>query len=50
MLGGPFLVGIAVAALSGTAAIWALLRWVQTRSLAPFVVYRLALGLLLLFV
>lgn len=49
MLDGAFLLGIAVAALSGAAAIWGLLNWVKTRSLAPFVVYRLLLGILLLF-
>ncbi|HAH05224.1 MAG TPA: hypothetical protein DCM05_01665 [Elusimicrobia bacterium] len=48
-LTGPFWTAIAAAALSGAGAIWVLLRWVRTRSLAPFVVYRLALGILLFF-
>ena len=48
-LGGPFWTGIAVAAASGAISIWALLSWVRTRSLAPFVAYRLIAGLALLF-
>jgi len=47
-LTGPFWVGIAVAALAGAAAIGLLLKWVRTRSLAPFVIYRLAFGTFLL--
>jgi undecaprenyl-diphosphatase len=38
---GPFAVGIASAALSGFAAIWVLLRYVQTHSYSIFVWYRL---------
>lgn len=45
---GPFWVGIAVAGLSGYAAIKFLLAFVRSRGLAPFVIYRLALGVLLL--
>lgn len=47
-LGGPFWVSVAVAALSGAAAIGLLLGWVRKRNLAPFVLYRLAFGLGLL--
>ena len=39
---GPFLVGTVAAAVSGFAAIWALMAYVRTRSYMPFVVYRLA--------
>ena len=51
--GDPLLTGdaITVAALSFLAAlatIWALLRWLQNASFTPLVVYRLALGLVLL--
>ncbi len=43
--GGPFWVGIAVSALSGYAAIAFLLRFTARRSLQPFAVYRVLLGL-----
>jgi len=43
-MGGPFWIGIAVSALSGLAAIWALMGWVRTRSLTPFVAYRVLAG------
>lgn len=43
-----FLLGIVVSALSGFAAIWWLLRYLQRESTLVFVVYRLGLGLLLL--
>lgn len=39
-----FLVGVAVSAVTGYAAIWFLLRYLQVRTLKIFVVYRLALG------
>jgi len=45
---GPFIVGIASAAISGFAAIWALLRYVQTHSYDVFVVYRLIAGVIVL--
>jgi undecaprenyl-diphosphatase len=45
---GMFVVGLLAAALSGYFVIGYLLRYLQTRSLAPFVVYRIALGLVLL--
>lgn len=40
--------GFAAAALAGFFAIWALLRYVQTRRYTPFVVYRWILGVLIL--
>lgn len=49
MLNGPFWVSVAVSALSGAAAIGLLLGWVRKRNLVPFVLYRLAFGLALLF-
>jgi undecaprenyl-diphosphatase len=42
------LVGFAAAALSGFFAIWILLRYVQNHRYTPFVLYRWALGLLIL--
>lgn len=45
---GMFLVGMAAAALSGWACIHFFLRYLQTRSLRPFVVYRMVLGLVML--
>jgi undecaprenyl-diphosphatase len=38
---GPFVVGTIAAAISGVAAIWALLAYVRRHSYSPFVVYRL---------
>jgi undecaprenyl-diphosphatase len=49
--GGPMLVGMVAAALSGYAAIWALLRYVRTHSYDVFVVYRLVVaGLILILI
>lgn len=45
---GPTLLGTAVALVIGYAVIAWFLRWVMTRSYAPFVIYRIVLGLLLL--
>jgi undecaprenyl-diphosphatase len=45
---GVFAIGLAASALSGFAAIWALLRYLQRASTAVFIAYRIALGLLLL--
>ena len=42
-----FAIGLAVSALAGFAAIWALLRYLQRASTAVFVAYRIGLGLLL---
>ncbi|MDH3753544.1 MAG: undecaprenyl-diphosphate phosphatase [Acidimicrobiia bacterium] len=44
----PFIVGIVTSAVTGWLAVWGTLRLVQTRSFAPFVVYRIALGVLVL--
>lgn len=44
----PLLVGVAAAAVSSWLAIAVLLRFVQRRSYAPFAVYRVALGVLIL--
>lgn len=44
----PFGLGIAASAVSGVAAIAFLLYWLRTRTLYPFIIYRLAAGSLLL--
>lgn len=44
----PFLVGMLAAGVTGAAAVWALLRFVRTRSLRPFVFYRVAAGVAIL--
>jgi undecaprenyl-diphosphatase len=46
----PMLVGIATSCASGWFAVWGTLRLVRTRSFTPFVVYRVALGVLVLVV
>ncbi len=43
------LVGFLSAAVTGFLAIWVLIRYVQTHRYTPFVLYRLALGLFILF-
>ena len=45
---GPFLVGIVSAAISGFAAIWALLRYLRTHGYDVFVWYRLAVAAIVL--
>ena len=45
---GVFAVGLIASALAGFAAIWGLLRYLQRASTAVFIVYRIALGILLL--
>jgi undecaprenyl-diphosphatase len=45
---GPLIVGVLVSLLAGVAAIHFLLRFLQTRTTLVFVVYRVALGALLL--
>ncbi len=45
---GPFVVGIVAAAASGFAAIWGMLRYLQTRSYDIFVWYRLAAAAVIL--
>jgi undecaprenyl-diphosphatase len=47
-LGAPMVVGIVTAGISGWIAVWGTLRWVRTRSFTPFVVYRIALGVVVL--
>jgi undecaprenyl-diphosphatase len=47
---GAFAAGMATAAVTGFAAVWALLRLVRTRSFSPFVVYRVAAGIAVLVV
>ncbi|HAP75487.1 MAG TPA: hypothetical protein DCR14_05330 [Acidimicrobiaceae bacterium] len=44
----PMLVGIAASALSGWIAVWGTIRLVRTRTFTPFVLYRIALGVLVL--
>lgn len=46
--GGAFGVGIGAAAVTGFGAVWGLLRLVRNRSFAPFVVYRLLAGAVVL--
>lgn len=43
-VGGPFLVGIVVSALTGFLVIGGLLRWLQRRGFRPFAVYRILLA------
>jgi len=45
---GPFVVGILAAAVSGFAAIWGMLRYLQTHSYDIFVVYRVTVALIVL--
>lgn len=40
----PFLVGMATSAVTGFAAVWGTIRFVQTRTFAPFVGYRFVVG------
>lgn len=40
----PFVVGMATAAVTGYAAVWGTIRYVQTRTFAPFIGYRLVVG------
>lgn len=44
----PMAVGIVTSAVSGLAAVWGTLRLIRTRSFMPFVVYRIAAGVLVL--
>lgn len=46
----PMLVGIVTSAVAGWVAVWGTLRWVRTRSFAPFVIYRVGLGVAILVV
>ena len=45
---GAFLWGTLAAGVTGFGAVWLLLRYVRTRSFAPFIVYRIAAGLAVL--
>lgn len=47
-LGVPMLVGIVTSGLSGWLAVWGTLKLVRTRSFTPFVLYRIALGIVVL--
>ena len=47
-MAGGFIAGMISAAVTGWFAVWGTLRFVRSRSFAPFVVYRVALGLLVL--
>lgn len=46
----PMIVGVLTSCLSGWVAVWGTLRLVRTRTFAPFVVYRVALGVVVLVV
>ncbi len=46
----PMIVGIITSGLSGWLAVWGTLRIVRTRSFMPFVIYRIALGVVVLIV
>lgn len=46
----PMIVGIVTSFLAGWVAVWGTLRLVRTRSFTPFVVYRIALGVVVLIV
>ena len=50
MIDAGFLAGMAVACFSGFLAIGCLLRYVQTRTFLPFVIYRFGLGILVMVV
>ena len=41
-------VGVITSGLSGWLAVWGTLRLVRTRSFTPFVIYRVALGIVVL--
>lgn len=46
----PMIVGVVTSFVAGWAAVWGTLRLVRTRSFTPFVVYRVALGIVVLVV
>ena len=46
--GGAFIWGMLASGITGSLAVWLVLRVVRTRSFAPFVVYRVAVGLAVL--
>jgi undecaprenyl-diphosphatase len=45
---GAFVVGILASAVTGYIAVWGTLKLVRSRSFAPFVLYRIVLGALVL--
>ena len=47
-LGVPMVVGIVTSGISGWLAVWGTLRLVRTRTFAPFVIYRIVLGVVVL--
>lgn len=47
-LGVPMVVGIVTSGISGWVAVWGTLRLVRTRTFSPFVIYRIALGVVVL--
>jgi undecaprenyl-diphosphatase len=47
-IGVPMIVGIISAAISGWFAVWGTIRLLRTRSFTPFIVYRCAIGVLML--
>jgi undecaprenyl-diphosphatase len=47
-LGYDALVAVALSFVAGFLSIWAMMRWLQTSGFGPFVIYRIALGILLL--
>ncbi|MDQ3177440.1 MAG: undecaprenyl-diphosphate phosphatase [Actinomycetota bacterium] len=44
----PMVVGVVMSGLAGWFAVWGTIRFVQTRSFTPFVIYRVALGIAVL--
>jgi undecaprenyl-diphosphatase len=46
--GGAFLWGIVASGITGWFAVWGTLKWVRTRTFAPFVIYRCAAGAFIL--
>lgn len=46
----PMAVGIVTSCISGLLAVWGTIRLVSTRNLMPFVVYRIAIGLMMLLI
>ncbi len=46
----PLIVGVITSGLAGLLAVWGTLKIVRTHSFMPFVIYRIALGVIVLFV
>lgn len=46
--GGAMIAGIIASGISGWIAVWGTLKWIRTRSFTPFVIYRIAAGVLVL--